>query len=58
MNRYISLHTKYIICGPRGFREEFSKGVSHFKSIGAIDPWGVASFKSRGWFGRIYEWSY
>ena len=38
MNRYISLHTKYIICGPRGFREEFSKGVSHFKSIGASIP--------------------
>ena len=27
---------------------------SHNKSIGVIDPWGVASFDPRGLIGRIY----
>ena len=33
-------------CGPHGFREE--------KSMGANDPWGVASLDPRGLVGRIY----
>ena len=36
------LHTKYISSGPHGFREDFFS-FSHFKSMGANDPRGVAS---------------
>ena len=45
------LHTKYISCGPHGFKEDC---FSHYKSMGANDPWGVASFVPRGLIGRIY----
>ena len=30
------LHTKYISCGPHGFREEDFLNFSHYKSMGAI----------------------
>ena len=32
------LHTKYIICGPHGVREEDFLSFSHYKSMGANDP--------------------
>ena len=37
------LHTKYVSCGPHGFREDFFKFFSiiffpHFKCMEAIDP--------------------
>ena len=37
-----------------GFRDEDFLYFSHNKSMGAIDPWGVASFNPRGLIGRIY----
>ena len=45
------LHTRYVSCGPHGFREE--DFFSHYKSMGANDPWGVASLGPRGMIGRI-----
>ena len=47
------LHTKYLSCGPHGFREDFLS-FFHYKSMGANDPRGVASLDPRGLFGRIY----
>ena len=45
------LHTKYISCGPHGFREEDFLRFSHYKSIGDIyrhgghlDSWTVTIF--------------
>ena len=49
---YTLLHTKYISCGPHRFREDLS--FSHYKSMGANDPWGVASLGPRGLIGTIY----
>ena len=37
------LHTKYISCGPHGFREEGFLSFSHYKSMEANDPQGVAN---------------
>ena len=49
------LHTKYISCGPHGFREEdFFFKFSFYKSMGTNDPWGVANLDPRGMVGRIY----
>ena len=48
------LYTKYITCGPYGFREEDFLSFSLYKSIGANDPRGVASLDPRGMIGRIY----
>ena len=28
--------------------------LSHYKSVGANDPWGMANLDSRGMVGRIY----
>ena len=47
------LHTKYISCGPLGYREEEFLGFSHFKSMGANDPRGMANLDPRGMVGRI-----
>ena len=47
-NHYTLLHTKYISCGPHGFREEDFLSFSHYKSMGAIDSQGVASLDPRG----------
>ena len=52
---FILLHTKYISSGPHGFREEdFFFSFSHYKSMGANEPRGVASLDPRGLIGRIY----
>ena len=37
-----------------GFRDEHFLYFSHNKSMGAIDPRGVASVDPRGLIGRIY----
>ena len=47
------LHTKYISCGPHGFREDFLS-FSKYKSMGANDPWGVAILGPRASIDRIY----
>ena len=55
-DHYILLHTKYISSRPHGFREEvfFFLSFSHYKSMGANDPQGVANLGLRGLIGRIY----
>ena len=45
-------HTKYISSGPYSFREE--DFFSHYKSMGANDPQGVASLNPSILIGRIY----
>ena len=47
------LHTKFVSCGPHGFREE-DLSFFHYKSMGANDPWGMASLDPRGLICRIY----
>ena len=47
------LHTKYISSGPHGFREEDFLSFSHYKSMGANDPWDLANLDPRGMVGRI-----
>ena len=55
MDHYTLLHTKYISCGSHGFREEgFFFKFSHYKSMGANDPRGVASLGPKSLIGRIY----
>ena len=49
------LHTKYVSCGRHGFREEDFLRFSHYKSMGANDPLGMANLDPRGLIGRIYE---
>ena len=44
------LLTKYISCGPHGLRKDLS--FPHYKSIGAIDPWGMTY---SGLNGQSYE---
>ena len=51
------LHTKYIICGLHGFREE-DFTIFHYKSVGANDPQGMANLDPRGMVGRIYVGDY
>ena len=41
-------------CAPHGFREEDFLSFSHYKSIGANDPRGVASLDPRCLTGKIY----
>ena len=48
------LHTKYISCGPHGFREEDFLDFSHFKSMEANDPRQRANLDPRGMVGRVY----
>ena len=48
------LNTQYISCGPHGFSEEDFFSFSHYMSIRANDPRGMASLDSRGLIGRIY----
>ena len=48
------LHTKYTSCGPHNFREEDFLHFSHYKSVGANDPWGMANLDPRGIVNRIY----
>ena len=47
------LHTKYLSSGTYGFRIE-GLSVSHFKSMGANEPQGVANLDPKGMVGRIY----
>ena len=49
----ILLHTKYISSGLHGFREEDFLSFSRYKSMGANDPWGMASLRPGGLIGRI-----
>ena len=44
----------YTSCGPHGFREEDFLSFSHYKSMGANEPQGVASLSPRGLIGRIH----
>ena len=53
MDHYTFLHTKYISSGPHGFRDDFLS-FSHYKCMGANDPWGMANLDPRGIVGRIY----
>ena len=48
------LHTKYVSCGPHGFREEGFLRFSHYKPMGDNDPRGMTSLDSRGLISRIY----
>ena len=48
------LHTKCLSSGPYGFREEGFLSFSHYKSMGANEPRGVANLDPRGMVGRIY----
>ena len=48
------LHTKYVNCGPHGFREEDFLSFIHYKSMGANDPRGMACLSPRGLIDRIY----
>ena len=52
------LHTKYVSCGPHGFREEDFLSFSHYKSMGANDPRSMASLDTRGLIGRIHVWDH
>ena len=54
-NHKTLLYTKYISCGPQGFREEdFYIFVFHYKSVGANDLRSEASLDPRGLIGKIY----
>ena len=53
-DHYTLLHTQYINCGSHDFREEAFLSFSHYKSMGANDPWGMAILDPRGLIGRIY----
>ena len=53
-DHYTLLHTKYLSCGPPGFREEDFVSFSHYKSMGPNGTRGVANLDSRGIVGRIY----
>ena len=53
-DHYTLLHTKYISSRPHGFREEDFLSFSHYKSMGANDPLGMASLGPTGLIGRIY----
>ena len=49
------LNTKYLRSGPHGFREEdFFLSFSHYRSMRANEPQGVAIWDPRGMVGRIY----
>ena len=47
-------YTKYLSSGPYGFREEDFLSITHYKSMGANEPRGVANIDPRGMVGRIY----
>ena len=53
-DHYTLLHTKYISCGPHGFRDEDILVFSNFKSMGANDSQDTAHLDPRGMVGRIY----
>ena len=47
------LHTKYISCGPRGFRKIFFQVYPNFKSMTVNDPLSVATLDPRSMVDRI-----
>ena len=53
-DHYTLLHTQYISSGPHSVREEDFLSFSHYKPMGANDPWGMASLDPMGLIGRIY----
>ena len=57
-DHYRLVHIKYISCGPEGFRDEDFLSFSHYNSMGANDPRGVASLGPRGLTDRIYVGNY
>ena len=54
VNHYTLPHTKYLSSGPHGFREEDFLSFTHYKSMGANNPQGVANLDPTGMVGRIY----
>ena len=54
VDHYTLLLTKYLSSEPHGFRSEDFFNFSHYKSMGANDPRGVASLGPSGLIGRIY----
>ena len=48
-DHYTLLHIQYISCGPHGFREEDFLSFSHYKTMGANDPQGVADLDPGAW---------
>ena len=54
VDHYTLLHTKYISCGPHGFREEDFLSYSHYTSMGTNNPQGVANLDPRGMVGMFY----
>ena len=46
-DHYTLLHTKYVSCGPHGFRKEDFLSFSYYKSMGASDP-HFSHYKSMG----------
>ena len=53
-DHYTLLTSQYISCGSHGFREIDFLSFSHYKSMGANDPRGMASLDPRDLIGRIY----
>ena len=48
------LQTKYISCGPHGFREEDFLSFFNYKSMGIKDPWDMANLDPGGLIGMIH----
>ena len=46
-DHYTLLYTKYMSSESHGFREKDFLRYSHYKCMGANDPWGVASLGPR-----------
>ena len=53
VDHYTLLHTKYLRCGPHGFREEDFWSFSYYKSMGANNPRSVAKCDLMSMVGRI-----
>ena len=55
-DHYTLLHTKYIRCGPYGFRKEefLSCFISMVSVWELMTPWGMVNMGPRGLIGRIY----
>ena len=53
----VTTKSNYILntksCWPYGFKRSLKCFFSHYKSMGAIDIWGVASLDTKI-YGRIY----
>ena len=53
VDHYTFLHTRYVSCGPHGFKD-YIFSFFHCKSMGANEHQGMASSDPRGLIGRIY----